>query len=529
VIDMRAWVAAVSIGISLIAGLCASLAGSATGTPPGTEPGWSFRLRMPDLSAGVLDVELTLPSAKPDREALSVCVFMDSAGVFVRDLRLVDPPSGAKVVAQPDDRDCWDVQPSPQGVWPRRLAYRVDLKAMAARYGEPDYAEHIAGTYIWNEQAVLMHPSPLPEQASIQIELSLPPDTPLAVPWVERPPLPGSQSRLFVSDARQHDLGSYVIFGSRLRSLGSLGLPSGGSAVPGSGASARLNLIDLPHRASDAALRGWMQAALGAVSSFYGDLMPKEIVVTLLPMGNSRDPGIYGSVLRPLRPSALIYFGGDCETPNLHDDWLATHELFHIGNPFIKGRLPWLVEGFTTYYQEVLRARAGAVRSDEVWSDLVRVLGRYCQPQDGRSLAEDSRTMRQTHRYQRVYWGGACLALGLDLAIRQRAGRGVGLMQARPLAAQASVARSLDDVFRKLRRDSLQKPLTEDEILAALDAAAGDHLASRLLRETRQIPVEDWLQKLGVRRRQVGSGQAGSDAVTFDERAPLAAIRRALF
>lgn len=525
---MRMRVLRVAAWICIVLGLCMGWAEPGSATSSGIEDGWSLRLRMMDLNAGVLDVELVLPPTLRRREPLPFCLFMDGAGAFVRDVRLVDPAMGAQIAADAEDSDCWDVRPSKTGGWPRALAYRVDLKAMAARHGEPDYAEHIAATYVWNEQAVLMHPRPLPAKASIQIELSLPPATPYAVPWVEVPAPAGSSHRLFHSDAHQHDMGSYVVFGTRLRALGTLSLPAAKGNRP-TGAHARLFLIDLPHRAGDDAIRAWMQGALGAVSSFYGDLMPKDVVVTLVPIGNSNDPGIYGSVLRPLRPSAVIFFGGRSDQLNLRDDWLATHELFHIGNPFIKGRLPWLIEGFTTYYQEVLRARAGAVRAEQTWDDLVRVLGRYCQPQDGRSLADDSRDMRKTHRYQRVYWGGACIALGLDLAIRTRASQSA----ARPVGASSPPAfRSLDDVLHQLRKDSLRQPLTEQDILATLDAAAGDRMATRLLNETRSIPLPDWLHKLGVRSNTDGkSGPfSANDAIlALDDRAPWAAVRRALF
>lgn len=154
--------------------------------------------------------------------------------------------------------------------------------------------------------------------------------------------------------------------------------------------------------------------------------------------------------------------------------------------------------------------------------------------------------MRKTHRYQRVYWGGACVALGLDMAIRVRARRasesGVAARAEQGAAAGTGMElRSLDDALRKLRRDSLRKPLTEDEVLAVLDAAAGERLATRLVHETRSIPLADWLRKLGVRPRSDGAGRGGgvgsawaakaaaSAGVVLDDTAPLAAIRRALF
>lgn len=487
---------------------------------PQAEPvrGWGFRLSMLDLSSGLLDVEMQLPSAT-GREPLSLCLFMDGAGQFLREPRLVDAPTGSTLARDPDDSDCWIVRPSPQAAWPRRLAYRLDLGAMAARRGEPDYAEAIDGTYVWNEQAVLLHPTPLPRGEPISIELRLPPATPLATPWREVSSPATPTVRRFDSDSDQHDHGSYIVWGRRLRELGPLNLSAGG-------AQARLFLIDLPHRASDSALRTWMGSALSAVAGFYRDLMPKQLVVTLVPLGDSRTPGLYGSVLRPLRPSAQIFFGGGAETFDLSEDWLATHELFHIGNPFLTTRLPWLVEGFTTYYEEILRARAGALSKTAAWGELASGFVRHCQPQGGRSLAEDSAGMRRSHNYQRVYWGGACLAFQVDIAIRSRAS-----LRPSPPGSAAARPASLDDVVLDLRRRSLVQPLDEAEVLAVLDAAAGDKLASRLLHETRKLAVRETLGRLGVGLPEAGQLDSGATRypVVLSDSAPLAAIRRRLF
>ena len=91
---------------------------------------------------------------------------MDGAGAFVRDLSALDAPTGSRLQADPTTPTAGRCCRLLRGAGPRfpsRLSYRLDLKGMAARRGEPDYAEAIDGTYVWNEQAVLLHPSPLPK------------------------------------------------------------------------------------------------------------------------------------------------------------------------------------------------------------------------------------------------------------------------------------------------------------------------------------------------------------------------------
>jgi predicted metalloprotease with PDZ domain len=111
--------------------------------------------------------------------------------------------------------------------------------------------------------------------------------------------------------------------------------------------------------------------------------------------------------------------------------------------------------------------------------------------------------MRETHRYTRVYWGGACLAFALDVAIRERSGN----------------RRSLDDLLRELRLTP--RPSSEAEILAALDAAAGAPRATGLLEATSAWHVEPLLRRLGI-------VPTGPETVRLTDEAPLASIRRSI-
>jgi len=342
-----------------------------------------------------------------------------------------------------------------------------------------------------------LRPDPLPRggggpEPIIHVELRLPPGAQVAAPW-QRQPGPGHR---FVMDAAQYDGGGYVMVGT-IEDLGELQLPH---------TTVHLATLPAERRLSAPALRSWVRSALSAVDKFYGTLTPRHVLVNLVPVPGSQDASLFGTVLRPLRPSVVIYFGAECERAENPEEWVAVHELFHIGNPWLSDRMPWFVEGFTTYYQDVLRARAGTVSATAAWGDLWDGFRRLCQPEDGSSLREESARLRYSYRYTRVYWGGACVAFLADIAIRERS-RG---------------RQSLDDVMRELRVRSLREPLDEDEVLAALDEAAGGKQVSGFLRERRALPVRERLQRLGVE-------VTGDDTVRLRDDAPLSALRRAMF
>lgn len=443
---------------------------------------WQFVVSLADPARGLLDVTMTLRGQSGD---VRLCLFMENAERHLRGMKRLD--KGPAITA---DDDCWRLPAAQaQGT---SLSYQYDLRALADRQGQPDFAQRIGSTYLFNDQAVLLHPDPLPEPAAIEVEFRLPQGMPLITPWAR---LPG-QGQRFRTHGEQHDGGSYIGIGPLLKDLGAI---AAGKTV------GRLYLIDLPHRASAAALRAWIGGALGAIAGFYGELISPDALIVLVPLAGDSDPGVFGTVVRRGVPSVVIYFGADCEAPSLPTDWLAVHELFHVGNPIVDGKIPWLVEGFTTYYQDILRARARALRPEDAWGDLYDGFRRFCQPEDKVSLGEESQALRRSHRYQRVYWGGACIAFVADAAIRSRS-RG---------------QQSLDDVLRELRKKSLTAPIDAETALRSLDAAAGERLVSRLLFERRAIALDDWYRRLGIE-------PIGPSSVRLLDTAPLAAVRRAM-
>jgi predicted metalloprotease with PDZ domain len=80
--------------------------------------------------------------------------------------------------------------------------------------------------------------------------------------------------------------------------------------------------------------------------------------------------------------------------------------------------------------------------------------------------------MRKNFSYQRVYWGGACMAMRVDAAIR----------------AKSKGTRTLDHVLRELYVSSLDEALDEDDLVAKLDLESGG-IAGKTLNETRHVDL----------------------------------------
>lgn len=459
-------------------------------------PRWSYTVTVVDAQRGLLAVDWSFAGG-----ARRLCADMGGGEVAVADLRQV-LPSGAAVPLRRDGA-CFQVAAPSQR--PLRLRYRYDLSLMADRSGDPDYASRVGQSFVVNDQVLVLRPDPAPDQAEILATFHLPPGFAVGAHWDAAPPSPsppppGLTEVRFRYDAAQYDAGTYVALGP-LRSLGALALPGGTALVTlltGAG----------PVKADDAALRGWLQRTLATVARFYGELPGGRAHVILAPAAGSDEPGLFGSVLRRGWPSVMLLFGAQAEGASLWGHWLAVHELFHMGNPPTARKIPWFIEGFTTYYQDVLRARDGSRGEAEMWGDLYDGFRRHCDPQEGRSLRDESRELRRLHHYTRLYWGGACLAFRVDVAIREHS-------QGR---------RSLDTVMLDLRRRGQKEPLEEAEIIAALERELGPRAGMvRAHLDTRApIVLEPLYQDLGIE-------PTGPETVRLRDDARLAALRRQIF
>ncbi len=157
-------------------------------------------------------------------------------------------------------------------------------------------------------------------------------------------------------------------------------------------------------------------------------------------------------------------------------------------------RLLWFFEGFTSYYDDLFVLRSGLIDAPRYLKLLATTLGAV-QAAPGRKVQSvaaasfdawvkyyraDENTPNSTISY---YAKGSLVALAFDLTLRSE-GRG-----------------TLDDVMRRLWRQSQGGPIGEDDIAGALEAVGGRSYASELaawVHGTDELPVATLLQRFDV-------------------------------
>jgi hypothetical protein len=170
-----------------------------------------------------------------------------------------------------------------------------------------------------------------------------------------------------------------------------------------------------------AAMRRWVTSGARALVTAYGLLPVPDVQLLVVPIGRGREPVPWGEVKRGGGDAVHLYVDQRRPVEAFMADWVLVHELSHLLHPVIDAPDRWLSEGIASYYQNVLRARAGLKSAPWAWNALHAGFERGIRgTQRGRSLAEVSETMMRDHSFMRVYWSGAAIALLADVESRRR-------------------------------------------------------------------------------------------------------------
>jgi len=373
------------------------------------------------------------------------------------------------------------------------VRYDLDLRSEGGGLGAPKL-QRSAGSLMVNLAALLWRPLDYGTYTAMSARFELPEGVQASVPW---PRDPGDPER-YVLDASTFAFHAYAAFGA----LSVRHLRIAGSSI-------ELAILDGLSHEREAAIARWTEAQARAVALIGGRLPRERIQIVVLPAGPSPDPIRFGSMTRGGGASAGILIASDFDERALMSDWVLVHELSHLLHPFVHRQEAWVSEGIATYYQEVLRARAGLQPVDTAWR---RIMSGSEQGESmDMSLERGAATMYETYRFAPVYWGGAAIMLLADVELRRRS----VLDEARP--------RSLDDVLVELSRccGAGSRPWSSSEVAERFDTIAGapimrDLIASAVRGQT--------FPKLGALYAQLGVDREGRPVAG----APLAGIRDAI-
>ena len=255
-----------------------------------------------------------------------------------------------------------------------------------------------------------------------------------------------------------------------------------------------------PRRATRAGIERWLRAAARTVSGLHGRFPVPQVRVTVKPGGRSGDPVIFGQAVRREEERLDLFLCRTATDDELPGEWVAIHEMIHLAFPRIDRTDAWINEGFVTYYQEVLRTRGGFQSEPQGWGKLADGFYRGATRGSGLPLVEESRLMQRTHGYWRVYWGGAAMALDMDLELRRRTGG----------------KRSLDDVITYWwRAYGARMGATRGlELIDAADAWLGTRILRPIAdRHLARVEFADVGQLFG----RIGLAPRGNDVVYLDQ------------
>ena len=292
------------------------------------------------------------------------------------------------------------------------LHYSVDLAAAVAAQAETArIILHQENNVLMSSGVWLWRPRRLPEDADVVIQFDLPDGMQVSVPWQR---VTGESTmptfRLDRTPIEWRDLTAFGYFEARNVEVG--------------GTTLRMAVLDADMPASTADMDDWIREAASAVSTLYGRFPLQHPQVLVVPIGEQSEAVPWAQVLRGGGAAAHFFVDQNRPLSEFRADWTATHELSHMLLPYVGRGDAWLSEGLASYYQNVLRARAGMVSEEIAWQKLYAGFERGRRGTSGKSLADVSKNMRENGAYMRVYWSGAAIALMADVELRRRsAGR----------------------------------------------------------------------------------------------------------
>jgi hypothetical protein len=288
------------------------------------------------------------------------------------------------------------------------VAYTVNLTLFNGRHehgGSP--TRHVGGDLITDLGMWFWRPDTLKPDEDIEVVFDLPPGLSASAPWQLIDAPDGGQT--YRVGHGPFDWPAAVAFGHFTERI-----------VEAPGVRLRVAVLDGRPKVDEAQIAAWLQRAASAVTTLYGRFPVPTAQVLVIPGARGNEPVPWAYVLRGGGPSAHIFINQRRPMEEFDLDWSVVHELSHLLLPYVQSEDAWLSEGTASYYQNVLRARAGMIGANEAWKRMHGGFKRGMERVAGVTLADATERMYRNGAFMRVYWEGAAIMLLADQRLRAR-------------------------------------------------------------------------------------------------------------
>jgi hypothetical protein len=244
-------------------------------------------------------------------------------------------------------------------------------------------------------------------------------------------------------------------------------------------------------------LAAWVSAVAESNRRFWARSPTQGGLIVLIPSPRGGVP--FGRVLSLGGAIVTVLVGQQATAQDLYDDWVLVHEFLHLGSPLMRDTGAWLNEGIATFYEPILRARAGWKSEDEVWREWASQMPRGMPAMTGIGLENAGRGG--------IYWGGALFVLMAEIESLRASGGKIGFSDClRTVLAEGGDVTVKWPTMKLLERCDA---MLGGGVLAAL---AGQHIERGSAMDLDRL----W-RRLGI--------ALDGDAVRYDDGAELAWLR----
>lgn len=372
--------------------------------------------------------------------------------------------------------------------WQSDLEMIADVHRMNVGYPAGDALVFTTATWFWR-------PQQLTRSRGIEFEFALPDGMNVSVPWHA------------VDDSGLRFRHNHApISWPALMAIGELEQ----HAFASHGARFQLSITPGPATLESGVILRWLRAGIDAASTLWGTFPVDEVQLLAVPIRRGYDAAPWAEINRGGGAGAHFFVNAKASDEVFAGDWIATHEFVHLALPYVRRRDAWLPEGFASYYQAVLRARAGMISPAAAWQALYEGFLRGHHNTDYAPLRDDSRYMHARGKTMRVYWSGAAIAMLADVRLR----------------VESKGAWSLDRVLREFNR-CCRKPArtwSARELFERYDAIASTRLFTELYERhvySRHFPrLEETWRALGI--------ETDGERATLGEQGVAVPVREAI-